>query len=91
MSMGLYVVLALTNALSSDGINSAAKEMNIPLVVSSTDLSKQSGYLPMKISGKDSGVETFVYPAKELEGVTRLILMAQLFLNFAGEAILRRH
>jgi len=65
MSMGLYVVLALTKAPTSDDINAGAKELSVPIVISTTGLSSYSGFLPMKVSGTDSGVEIDVYPAIE--------------------------
>lgn len=65
MSMNLYVVLALTTAPSSSEINTHAQELSIPIEISATDLSKHSGFLPIKVSGNDSGVETYVYPASK--------------------------
>jgi hypothetical protein len=68
MSMGLYVVLALATAPSSDEINSAAKELNIPIEISAAELTSHSGFLPVKVAGNDSGVQTFIYPATEAKG-----------------------
>jgi hypothetical protein len=70
MSMSLYVVLALKTMPSPEEINLDAKELNIPIEISvDADLSKHTGYLPINVSGNDSGVEVYVFPASELEDV----------------------
>ncbi len=65
MSMSLYVALALTTVPSPAVINTSAQELSIPIEISATDLTEHSGFLPIKVSGNDSGVETYVYPASK--------------------------
>ncbi|WP_101760140.1 hypothetical protein [Oceanicoccus sp. KOV_DT_Chl] len=68
MSMSLYIILALEQIPSATDINSAAEKLSVPLEISVTDnLSSQSGFLPMKVSGSESGVEVYVYDASKLK------------------------
>jgi len=70
MSMSLYLVLALKTMPTTDEINLSAKELNIPIVVSHVDdLSKHSGFLPIQVSGNDSGVETYILSASEAKEI----------------------
>ena len=55
---------------SPEEINLGAKELNIPIEINTeADLGKHTGYLPIKVSGNESGVETYIYPASKIKDI----------------------
>ena len=70
MSMSLYLILALGSGPTTPELNAAAIEYKVPIeYTAETDLSKHSGYLPVKLKGIETGVEIHVIPKSEVPSV----------------------
>ena len=60
MSMTLLVIVGLSCGLTTAEINIEAKRLGLPIVLSpEEDLRTHSGFLPVKLTQVDSGVETY--------------------------------
>ena len=58
--MSLFVILALEKSPNTGELEAAAKELNYPIAyVEHVELKDQSGFFPVKLSGEDSGFETY--------------------------------
>ena len=66
MSMTLYVIMSLSDVPNTDDLNEISKSLDVPVVYSeNVDLKEHSGFLPAKLNGMDSGVETYVAPLSD--------------------------
>ena len=58
--MTLLAIVGLSCGLTTAKINTEAKRLGLPIVISSVeDLRTHSGFLPVKLAQGDSGVETY--------------------------------
>lgn len=66
MSMTLYVILTLSDVPNTTALNEKAARLKTPLEFSENiDLRTHSGFLPIKLGGEPSGVETYTSPYSE--------------------------
>ncbi|GAB5386991.1 MAG: hypothetical protein Alis3KO_41140 [Aliiglaciecola sp.] len=60
MSMTLYVILSLSDVPDTNSLNEKSTLLKTPIVFSENiDLKTHSGFLPVKLKGESSGVETY--------------------------------
>lgn len=66
MSMTMYVILSLSDVPNTNSLNELSVQLNTPVqYLENVDLKKHTGFLPVKLKGEDSGVETFMSPLSE--------------------------
>jgi len=67
--MSLFLLLALETPLKTERLNEAAKSLDIPLVYESNiDLGSHSGFLPVTLNDKKTGVETYKISYSDIAG-----------------------
>lgn len=66
MSMTMYVILSVSDVPNTNSLNELSKHLTVPISYSeNVDLKKHTGFLPVKLKGEDSGVETYMSPLSE--------------------------
>ncbi|KTF12244.1 hypothetical protein, partial [Pseudoalteromonas sp. 10-33] len=66
MSMTMYVILTLSDVPNTNSLNELSKQLNAPVqYLENVDIKKHTGFLPVKLNGEESGVETYMSPLSE--------------------------
>lgn len=66
MSMTMYVIMSISDVPNTNALNELSNQLNTPVQYSeNVDLKEHTGFLPVKLKGNNSGVETYMSPLSE--------------------------
>ncbi|MCF6442930.1 hypothetical protein L1077_26250 [Pseudoalteromonas luteoviolacea] len=66
MSMTMYVFLSISDVPNTNSLNELSKQLNSSVhYMENVDLKEHTGFLPIQLSGNNSGVEIYMLPLSE--------------------------